>query len=99
ATPRGQVRTGRPTTPNPPSDDDVDRPALPRSSQPAPTARTLAILHRDTGDADCLASAVRSEAVDVCAQSRTPAVSPGDPRAGAPARARQPAMGLSTHRR
>ena len=36
----------------------------------APPARTLAILHRDAGDAPSLASALGGEAVDVSASSR-----------------------------
>jgi hypothetical protein len=62
----------RPPT-NPPSADGVDRPALPRSGQPAAAARTLAVLHDHTGDAACLASALGGEALDVRASTRSPA--------------------------
>ena len=39
-------RVRNPPATDPSSGDDVDRPALPRGGQPAPTARTLAILSR-----------------------------------------------------
>ena len=75
----------------------MDRPALPPGGQPAPPARTLAILHRDSGDAAVLASTLGGEAMDVCAASGASADSSRDPSAGPPSRARQPAVGLSTH--
>jgi hypothetical protein len=46
-----------------------------------------------------LASAHGGEAVDVSTSSRASADPPSDPRVGGPVRARQPAMGLSAHRR
>ena len=60
-------------------------------------ARTQAVLHHHTGDAASLASALGGEAVDVRASSGAPADPPRDPSAGCPFRARQPAVGLSTH--
>src|SRR6185436_2860633 len=70
-----------------------------RGGQPASPGRTLAIVHRHAGDAAALASAPGGEAMDVRAANRAPADSSGDPGAGPPSRARQPAVGLSTHRR
>jgi hypothetical protein len=90
---RASARTRYPTATDPPSGVDVDRPALPRGGQPVPTALTLAVLHRDAGDAAALASALGGEAMDVRAASRAPADSPGDPSAGAPVARDNPRWG------
>jgi hypothetical protein len=96
---RAAARTRHPPATNPSSGDDVDRPGLPRGGQPNPPARPLAFLHRDAVAPASVASLLGREAVDVGASSRAPADSPGGPSAGPPSRARQPAVGLSTHRR
>src|SRR6266498_1865937 len=61
--------------------------------------RTLAIVYRDSGDAAALASTLGGEAMDVCSASGASVASSRDPSAGPPFGARQPAVGLSTHRR
>src|SRR5712691_9938808 len=73
---RASARTRHPQATNPPSGDDVDRPALPRGRQSALAAHTLAVLHHHSGDAATLASALGGEAVDVRPSSRAPAAPP-----------------------
>ena len=59
---------------DPPSGDDVDRPALPRGGQPAPAPRTLALVHHHAGDAASLASALGREAMDVARRAGRPPI-------------------------
>jgi len=54
---RPSGRAGHPTARNPPSGENLDRPALPGGGQSALAARTLAVLHCHTGGAASLASA------------------------------------------
>jgi hypothetical protein len=84
-----RLRTCHPPAANPPSGDDVDRPALPDGGQPASAACTLAVLHRHTWDAASLASTLGGKALDVLPPSWAPADPPWDPRTGCSSRARE----------
>jgi hypothetical protein len=56
------------------------------AAKPAPPARTLAIFHRDSGDAAVLGSTLGGEAMDVCSASGACADSSRDPSAGSVSR-------------
>src|ERR671930_655876 len=96
---RAATRTLHPPATNPSSSDHVDGSDRPDGSQPTPPAGILALLHHYAGDAAAMASAPGGQAVDVCASCRSPGDSPRASRVGPSTRARESAVGGSTHRR
>src|SRR5919197_3308022 len=96
---RAATRTRHPPATHPSSSDHVDGSDRPDGSQPTPPAGSLARLHHYAGDAAAMASAPGGQAVDGCASCRSPGDSPRASRVGPSTRARESAVGVSTHRR